>query len=122
MWKSKTHFELSAAEYEKARAGHMDKRRQELVRQALAALPSSVPPTVLEIGAGSGKLIADLAAAYPDSQFLGTDIEEKMVAYASQQYRRANLTYACVDIVEKPLDIMADFVYSIDVIHHVQDI
>lgn len=56
----KSHFSLSAADYEDARGGHLGSRRRALVEEALLAHPAAVR-RVLEIGFGSGKLLADLA-------------------------------------------------------------
>jgi SAM-dependent methyltransferase len=115
----KTHFTLTAAEYEVARSGHLERRRYELVEQALASI-SNQTRQALEIGFGSGKLLADCAARFPAIRFLGTEVEPKMVSYAQEKYRLPNVTYAELDITTASLSNY-QFAYSIDVIHHIHD-
>ncbi len=116
----KSHFSLSAADYEAARSGHLALRRQELVEEALRGQRTRVRH-VLEIGFGSGKLLAKLALKYPHITFSGTEIEPKMVVYAQEHYALANLEYRLVDMNKTGFATKFDFVYSIDVLHHIHE-
>ena len=116
----KTHLNLSPAEYETRRAGHLEQRRCALVKEAIAAQPGGARH-VLELGSGTGKLLADVASTFPAIQFHGVDVDERMVAYAQGTYRAPNLRYSVADITRNGYPQECDFVYSIDVIHHLHD-
>jgi SAM-dependent methyltransferase len=117
----KTHFELPAAEYERSRQGHLGRRRRELVAEELATR-SYQGGTVLEVGCGTGGLLAELAAAHPDVDFLGLDVEPKMIDHARERYERDNVRYDLVDLGTEQPALACDFAYSIDVLHHVRDL
>src|SRR5262245_14080102 len=70
MLKLKTHFNTTPAEYDRARGGHLERRRAALARATLA---HGGTRNVLEIGSGTGRLLAQLAAEQPDVAFLGID-------------------------------------------------
>ncbi len=57
---------------------------QRLLQQLLPLLPSTPPPRLLELGAGTGLLTRALLARYPDTQIDAVDIAPNMVAYAQQ--------------------------------------
>jgi SAM-dependent methyltransferase len=116
----KSHFTLSAAQYEQARRGHLDDRRRDLVMTALAARADHVR-TVIEIGFGSGRLLAECAVRFPHIIFRGVEVDPKMVAYAREHYRAPNLSYDLVDVTTQPPALHCEFVYSIDVIHHIHE-
>ena len=116
----KSHFELSPAEYERLRQGHMQRRRIELVGRELARLPAGA--NVLELGCGSGDVLAALARARPDVRFLGVDLDEEMVAYANAAHARDNVAYELRDVTETPPLLSASLVYGIDVLHHVHEL
>ena len=118
--RDKSHFSLSAADYEVARSGHLAQRRLALVEAALRRHPAEVRHA-LEIGFGSGNILAELAARYPRTLFSGTEIEEKMVAYARERYARPNVEYLLTDLTEHRLTRRYDFVYSVDVLHHIHE-
>lgn len=118
--RDKSHFSLSAAHYEAARSGHLALRRQALVENALLRQRTEVRH-VLEIGFGSGKLLAELALKYPHISFSGTEIEAKMVTHAQKQYALSNLGYMLADMTETRFTKKYDFVHSIDVLHHIHE-
>jgi 2-polyprenyl-3-methyl-5-hydroxy-6-metoxy-1,4-benzoquinol methylase len=117
----KTHFNLTAAEYEQSRRGHLEDRRRGLVEREISgqARPGD---TVLEIGCGPGGLLARLAAAHQEMTFLGFDVEPKMIDYARSHHLRENVRYDLVDLSAKRPAVVADLAFSIDVLHHVPDL
>ena len=116
----KSHVNLSPAEYETRRAGHLERRRCAIVQEAVAAQPGGARH-VLELGSGTGKLLADVASAFPDTRFHGVDVDERMVAHAQGKYRAPNLRYSLADITQDGYPDQCDVVYSIDVVHHLPD-
>ena len=117
----KTHFELSAADYERTRGGHLGRRRAQLVAGELDA-HTTAGATVLEIGCGPGALLAELAAGRPELEFVGVDVEERMIGYAREAHDAENVAYERVDLAEDRPRLEADFAYSIDVLHHVHEL
>ena len=122
MPRKKTHFELTPDEYERHRSGHLERRRQAIVRDALHDVPHG--GRVLELGSGTGGVLAELAAERPDASFVGVDIEQKMVDYAQATHAQANVRFVCADPSTTPVlpDDSCDFVVSVDVLHHVGDL
>jgi SAM-dependent methyltransferase len=118
----KTHFNVSPAEYDSMRGGHQGDRRIGFVAAALAARTAPTR-TVVEIGFGTGRFLAELAAHHPETSFYGVEVDERMVAYARAQHRRENLRYVQGLLADLPASVRGtcDFAYSIDVIHHVHD-
>ncbi len=116
----KTHFNLAPSEYEAVRSGHMERRRRELVEEALRSRLHATR-RVLEVGFGSGKLLADLAQQFPQVQFLGTEVAFDMARYAQHQHAQPNVTYLVSSLDGINPGFWCDLVYSIDVIHHVHE-
>jgi SAM-dependent methyltransferase len=118
----KTHFNVSAEEYEAMRGGHQGERRLEFVAGALASRTAPTR-TVVEIGFGTGLFLATLAARHPEIQFHGVEVDDKMVAHARARHVRPNLHYVKGLLGDLPAEVRGacDFAYSIDVIHHVHD-
>ena len=115
--KINTHFNLSPAEYEAIRRGHLHTRRRDLIDAELQRRQSDIN-SVLELGAGAGTLLAQLAAEHPDIAFRGVDVDSRMAEYAKTTYVFPNLEFFAGDITVVPPDSKFDLVYSIDVIHH----
>ena len=116
----KSHFELPPAAYERGRQGHLHRRRIALVAGEVSRLSSGAQ--VLELGCGSGDVLAAVARGRPDVQFTGVDLDEAMVAYADATHARANVSYEQRDIVTAPPALAAALVFGIDVVHHVHDL
>ena len=116
----KSHFELSPAAYERGRQGHLHRRRIALVADQVSRLPSGAH--VLELGCGSGDVLAALARARPDLAYLGVDLDGEMVAYASATHGRENVTYERRDVAEALPPLSASLVFGIDVLHHVHEL
>jgi trans-aconitate methyltransferase len=91
------------------------------VREALAThiVPGA---SVLEIGCGPGGLLAQLASEHPEAELVGTDSDSRMIDYARAHHVRENLGYELADFAETRPSVIADFAYSIDVLHHVHDL
>lgn len=114
----KSHFELTPAEYEHARQGHLQRRRRELVAEHLRAVrPGEL---VLEVGCGPGDVVGALARARPDARFVGVDLDAAMVGHAREAHPAPNASFECLDLVAAPLGLRARLVFGIDVLHHVR--
>lgn len=116
----KSHFELLPAAYERARQGHLHRRRIALVADEVSRLPGGAQ--VLELGCGSGDVLAAVARPRQDVRFLGVDLDEAMVAYAEATHARANISYELRDIVTDPPTMTASLAFGIDIVHHVRDL
>ncbi|MCZ7589051.1 MAG: class I SAM-dependent methyltransferase [Gaiella sp.] len=113
-----SHFELSPAEYEARRQGHLQRRRVRLVAAEVDAR-ARTGDRVVELGCGPGDVLAVLGLARPDLEFVGIDVDERMVAHAQDAHGSANVTFRLADIAERPLPVKARIVFGIDVLHHV---
>ncbi len=117
----KTHFELSAADYERSRGGHLGRRRRKLVAAELEA-HAGVGATILELGCGPGGLLAELAAAHPALEFVGVDVEPGMIEHARSAHGGENVRFELVDLAHERPPLEAGFAFSIDVLHHVHEL
>jgi ubiquinone/menaquinone biosynthesis C-methylase UbiE len=92
-----------------------------VVPGVLHALASRLGPTsrVLEVGCGTGNYISAIAAAVGCSCW-GTDPSEQMLRQAAEPSRRVRFQAGRAEQLEFP-DGSLDCVFSVDVIHHVQD-
>ena len=91
------------------------------MRKALA--PCTVPgASVLEIGCGPGTLVAQFASEQPDAEFVGVDVDPKMIDHARTHHLRDNLRYELADFIRERPTVVADFAYGIDILHHVHDL
>jgi trans-aconitate methyltransferase len=113
----KSHFELSPAEYERRRQGHLHRRRTALVATEVARV--SAGDLVVELGCGPGDILASVAAASPDVRFLGLDVNDEMIEYADATHASSNVGFALHDVAVAALDEQARVVFAIDVLHHV---
>jgi SAM-dependent methyltransferase len=77
---------------------------------------------VVELGCGPGALLAELAAEQPDVQFLGVDVDPKMIVHARDHHSAENVRFELLDLTQARPDETAGFAYSIDVLHHVHDL
>ena len=117
----RSHFELSPAEYEARRQGHLQRRRVALVSADVEARARS-GDRVVELGCGPGDVLAALGLQHPDVEFLGIDIDEGMVEHAQRTHGATNVAFRVADIVEHPIPERARVVFGIDVLHHVHDL
>ena len=114
----RSHFELSPADYEARRQGHLHDRRIALVSGDVAARarPGDV---VLELGCGPGDVLAAVAAACPEVRFLGLDVDARMVVHAQSRHAAPNVEFRLQDLAEEAADVRPRVVFAIDVLHHV---
>lgn len=107
------HFDEVAAEYDvwKQKAH----RYYSAVKRSVAEV---IPPgmSVIEIGCGTG----DILAHVKPSIGVGTDISSEMVKIA--RHKHPQLRFEVHDITTGPLDEHFDYVLSVDVAEHVDDL
>lgn len=77
---------------------------------------------MLEIGCGPGSLVAQLASEQPHAEFVGVDIDRRMIDHARTHHLCDNLRYELADFTRERPAVLADFAYGIDVLHHVHDL
>lgn len=109
-----THAGADPATYERSRSGHFENRRMTMISETI---DTQQPRTVVELGAGTGRMCGRLAAAFPEIDFMAVEIDKQLSAYGMETYRRRNLSWSD----RLPLDGEAGVVFSIDVIHHLDD-
>jgi SAM-dependent methyltransferase len=77
---------------------------------------------VLEVGCGPGAILAQVASEHPDAEFVGVDVDPRMIEYAREHHARSNMRFELADFVQRRPPVTADFAYSVDVLHHVHDL
>lgn len=92
-----------------------------VVSEVLQSLTSRLGPTsrVLEVGCGTGNYISAIEASVGCSCW-GADPSEQMLRQTADQSRRVHFQVGRAEQIEFP-DGSFDRVFSVDVIHHVQD-
>jgi len=115
----RSHFELSPAEYEARRQGHLHDRRIALVAGDVRSRVRA-GDVVLELGCGPGDVLAAVAVAHPDVRFLGVDVDARMVVHAQSRHAAPNVDFRLQDLAEEPADVQPRVVFAIDVLHHVR--
>jgi len=66
--------------------------RRRLIRRLLGADAASQDSAILDVGCGSGDLLAELARHYPEAAFAGIDLSESGIAETARKVPRAKLT------------------------------
>ena len=74
----------------------------------------------MELGCGAGRLLSDLAATRPDVSFHGVDVSDSLIDFAAATHCGDNLFFRSVDITNEAFAWTYDFVYSVDVLHHIK--
>lgn len=75
---------------------------------------------VADVGCGAGTAVLTMAAAYPASEFVGLDLDERAVAVArarAQETGLENVRFEVLGGEELPVDPPFDLVTAFDVIH-----
>ncbi len=75
---------------------------------------------VIDIGCGSGRAIALMAANFPNSHFTGLDISEEAVAVANEKAKREKLSNAVFRVQDTSLSFASDqygLITAFDAIH-----
>ncbi|MHB1131119.1 MAG: class I SAM-dependent methyltransferase [Chloroflexota bacterium] len=115
----KNHANMAPCDYEELRRGYVAQRRFILVRDAIAS--SALPiRQIVEIGAGTGALAAQVAQAFPATRLIATDVAPEMVQYAAACHQGQNLSFSLCDASQSDFLPACDFMYSVDTLHHVQ--
>lgn len=117
----KSHFELTPAEYEARRQGHLQRRRIDLVAGD-AASRVRAGDLVVELGCGPGDVLAAVAGTLPGADLLGIDLDDAMVQHARLTHGGPRIEFRMVDITDQRLERRARYVFGIDVLHHVLDL
>jgi len=113
-----SHFDTPPEEYERGRAGHLQRRRVETI---LAATDSRRAQVVAELGCGTGAVLRALASERPRLDFDGFDIDERLLGFAAAGNRLPNVAFTRADITQEVLPRHYDLLFSIDTIHHLHD-
>lgn len=90
--------------------------------EVIAALELTPKMLVADIGAGTGYFAVRLAAAVPQGQVYGVDIEPDMVRYMNERAQRqglANLTAVLGAPNDPKLPSPVDLVLIVDTVHHI---
>lgn len=111
---TKVNYNEIAGEYARYRRVHPD-----VLRSLQTALPADQPAQVLEVGCGTGNYIHALAESTAWT-CLGIEPSEEMLAIARGRGGRVQLQQQSAEGLDFPADSL-DFIFSVDVIHHVQD-
>ncbi|MFP5331550.1 MAG: class I SAM-dependent methyltransferase [Acidimicrobiia bacterium] len=100
-----------------------------LTRRWLPAMPDVVArlesgARVADIGCGAGTAVLTMAAAYPNSTFVGYDIDTRAVTEARERAantKLGNVTFEQRGVDELPIDPPFDLITSFDVVHDLAD-
>ena len=93
--------------------------RPEILRRLVALCDTESPSRVLEVGCGTGNYVNSLAAI-TSAQCSGLDPSSKMLDAARQKNTPVAWVQGSAEALPFP-NASYDFVYSVDVLHHVQD-
>jgi predicted TPR repeat methyltransferase len=81
----------------------------------------NVRSQIVDIGCGTGDYLFALHQQHPDHNYEGYDLSPKMLDQACTSCPWATLVIANADDRIPSNDRTADFIYSVDVLHHLQD-
>jgi trans-aconitate methyltransferase len=115
-----THYELAPLEYELSRAGHMQRRRLEIVAGVIAQQDDV--DVVVELGCGPGALLASLAQSQQGLEYVGVDVSPAMIEHARTAHATGNVTFEVADLERGTVPLQAQVAFSVDLVHHVHDL
>jgi SAM-dependent methyltransferase len=116
--KFRDHTSVAPAEYESDRSGRALELRAALLEPYVEA--AGPKASVLELGSGTGSLLARLASAHPPARFMGVEIDQPLYEFAQAEHGADNVEFHRGDVAEVA-DRTFDLVFSVDVIHHLKD-
>lgn len=80
----------------------------------LETIDALKPHKTLELGCYNGILLNYLAELYADKDFVGIDIEEKIIGFANSRFKRDNLDFVTLDYKDiSKLNNKFDFIFSL---------
>ena len=80
----------------------------------LETVESLKPRETLELGCYNGILLNYLAELYAGEKFVGIDVEEKIVGFANERFKRDNLDFITLDYKDiSKLNNKFDFIFSL---------
>ncbi|MEX2654613.1 MAG: class I SAM-dependent methyltransferase [Acidimicrobiia bacterium] len=96
-----------------------------LTRRWLPAMPDVVArletgARVADVGCGAGTAVLTMAAAFPNSEFFGYDVDPRAIELATSEARESGLTNVSFEVVsaeEIPTDPPFDLITTFDVVH-----
>ena len=109
------HYDTMASEYSQHRRVH-----PEVLRNLLSESRIDRASRVLEVGCGTGNYVAELESIVGCSCW-GTDPSNEMLAAARERCERVTFRAGRAEELEFTASFF-DLVFSVDVIHHVEDI
>jgi SAM-dependent methyltransferase len=75
--------------------------------------------SILEVGCGTGYVLAALRRAYPDARIVGSELLEEGLSYA--RMRVPDVELVTLDIADVPYSDVFDVVAAFDVLEHIDD-
>jgi len=108
--------EWNAAGY--ARIGGL---QEAMAAEVLALLHLNGTERVLDLGCGSGKVTAEIAARVHKGTVVGVDSSAEMIAFASAHFRRPNLRFETGDVRRLPFREEFDLVVSFNALHWIPE-
>ena len=80
----------------------------------LETVESLKPQKTLELGCYNGILLNYLAKLYTGEKFVGIDVEEKIIGFANERFKRNNLDFITLDYKDiAKLNNKFDFIFSL---------
>lgn len=110
------HQSLAPADYAEMRQGHLEDRRLEIINGLLRRVGEV--SEVLEIGSGSGSLLARVAQTNEGVYCTGIETDPGLARYAQEHYASDRIDFVAGDILDAGEVAKYDFAFSVDVIHH----
>jgi trans-aconitate 2-methyltransferase len=102
----------------------IDQLQKAMASEALALLNLHGVKNVLDVGCGSGKVTAQIAARLPEGNVVGIDPSSEMIAFASNEFSPAdhsNLRFEVGDARNLPFENEFDLVVSFNALHWIPD-
>jgi len=110
-------------EYARSSAGNPAQEfRRRLILRLLS--PDRIRPRILDVGAGTGELAADLRRAFPDAELVGLELSEAGIEYARTKVTDAVfLQRDLLDDIPPPLELDAWATHAVcsEVLEHVDE-